>query len=179
MSTLPKCWSKKGWIDVGSDINWEKYGGIWAKKAENKQWYFVEYYTDGWVGASLSLVDLGGKTLKQIQEALNFIGNQDSDNELEIAYALHAYGIKAPIDDFEGNRAIVDRAKAFRFAEYMMRDEKELEKKLRRKVNKIGSTATDFMDGNPLAGLKRQFNSNNPPQDNISLMLHLTGMKKE
>ena len=41
----------KGWIDLGSDVNWVDYHGLWGQRAETGTWFIVQW---------TNLVDAGG-----------------------------------------------------------------------------------------------------------------------
>ena len=200
MSTLPKCWEKKGWLDVGSDVSWEDYGGQWGKRASEGVWFFVkfenmlEYMSEGELKqgghdvyyAQVKQVDLREVPVSEVESAMKSCGPDDLERyEVEIHEAIHAtacadYGIYAPLDQFEGKRAAVVRAEAFRAAEEYMVDADSLESALDKPVNKIGSTARDFRMGDCLAGLKRYTDSiagsGDAPDATKNLMLKMYGV---
>lgn len=34
----------RGWIDLGSDVNWDRFGGLWARKSNlNDDWYVLKF----------------------------------------------------------------------------------------------------------------------------------------
>lgn len=186
MSTLPKTWEKRGWIDVCSDVNWENHGGLWAKKV-GEEYYFVRYYGDEYESelgktASLSLVSPKEVKESDLQSALSFTGHEkeESISGIEVAYSLHEYGIKAPLEDFTAKTPLIARSQAFKYAEQLLKSSKELNKRLNKVVNKIGSTAKDFMKGDSLAGLKRYTDkvvlSGKAPNEEKNLVLKIYGI---
>lgn len=173
--TTPKKWQAKGWSDVGSDCNWEDYGGLWGKRAGDGVWFFVrfdnmlehmgaeEMQASGTepLCAQVKQVDLNEVPLKELKSAMESCGPDDIEaideeyHELIHAEACQSYGCSAPLDEFFGTNPVHVRAEAFRAAEYYMQDDLALEDALDKPVNKLGSTARDFRGGNCLAGLER------------------------
>lgn len=203
METLPKCWKKKGWVDICSDICWEDHGGLWGKRAAPGVWFFVQFENmhehlseremreGGYAPyyAQVKQVDLGEVPLSELESAMKSCGPDSLDEFEESVHELiHAqvcvdYGACAPLDEFEGNRAMVVRGQAFRAAEEYSKDSEALEGALDKPVNKIGSTARDFRGGNCMAGLERYMaqiaGSGVAPDATKNLMLKLYGCDAE
>lgn len=159
---------RKGWTDIGSDVNWQDHGGKWAKPDPNNHWvwwvirheinedhegYGNKYYSD------LSRVDFGEVSQDDIKRAMDCCGltsgDISEDNPFVLVYALHSYGIYAPMGEVSSNYPERPRAEMRRLADELMVDSEQCEDRLNRSVNKIGSTARDFQAGDCLAGLKR------------------------
>ena len=184
----------KGWRDVGSDICWEDHGGTWARPGPKEgTWIFVRFINI-WVDcgkeakrdgmhqyeASLSLVTPGevdAKTLASMRRSMDVPADADP---IWIATGLHDYGCKAPLDAFTSNTGPVKlRGQAFKAGTAYVTDEQGLAKRLRKKVNAIGSTAAECGRGDVLAGLKRYADEGKHGTDpKMDLMLQL-GMTKE
>lgn len=76
--------------------------------------------------------------------------------DLVLAEACNGYGAYAPIDSAEGMSHPVNvRGKARRIAEIYMRDERAREVAMDRPVNRIGSTAREYMRGDIDSALNR------------------------
>ena len=199
-STVPKCWAKKGWIDVGSDVSWEDYGGHWGKRAAEGVWFFVKFENmaehmsesemkEGGYAlyyAQVKQVDLREVPVSEVEAAMKSCGPDDlsrydeAEHEMIHATCCADYGTYAPLDEFQGPRALQVRADAFRCAESYMADADSLDSALDRPVNKIGSTARDFRGGNCLAGLERYTaqiaGSGSAPDATKNLMLKMYGV---
>jgi len=155
----------KRWTDIGSDVNWVAYGGRWARKARDGSWYIVAF-TNGpeaagrdWTSdpyvAEVTRIVLSELSDAQLRSARECVGAEDGIDEIAQVEACVMYGHGAPLETFYGRRADSVRAKARRFAETMMRDEKHLKTQLARVVNGIGSTAEEYGRGDLSAALGR------------------------
>lgn len=173
-STLPKSW--KDWIDIGSDVNWEDYGGLWAKRSPEHSygvWYILQFMNMidacgekeaeeiGYVyKCEVSMVNLtvvDGKTL--VDAASEFLDYPDMDarsKELALVYSLASGGTRAILHTETGktNPSKVRRL-AYLEAERLMRDDSRREEKLDQPYNAIGTTNREVMGGDILAGLRR------------------------
>jgi len=74
-----------------------------------------------------------------------------------MAEACHSYGIKAPLDQgsVAGDHFDWARSRAMKAGDAAVETEEALNERLDRTVNKIGSTARDFLRGDIKAGLRR------------------------
>lgn len=167
-----------GWKDLGSDSDWESYGGKWGRKGADGAWYIVRFenmieacgeraVANGEISkyiASVLRVDLSEISKDQLSKCRACVGIDPDDYDSRDANvqeymnvdACVSYGTFAPLWD-EGSDTFPMRlrAAARREAETMMRDETTLDKALDRTVNRIGTTAREFGQGDPLAGLHR------------------------
>lgn len=164
------------WKCMYADVNWEDYGGKWAYPDPRKAlcWYVLDFVNmdeacgrdnDGQPTyiCEVNLVDLTVLSGRQVSQALESCGpGADALEAMSVAdrcfalmIAVHDYGIKAPLYSASGNRATWVRAEARRAAEELMDDDDRFTAALDRPVNKIGSTAADFLRGDIEAGLRR------------------------
>lgn len=141
-----------GWIELASDVNWEDYGGMWAKQAPDGAWWVLrwtnmfdaagesECRANGWPQYEcevrrLDLDDIAGVDLVSALRSCDLEsrnGKIIADcGELEEPFATYAiveacigYGYGAPIESFTGDHYPMRiRAQARRYAEDMMRPE--------------------------------------------------------
>lgn len=138
-------------------------GGKWLRKVAHHRYHMIEmddvtdhrdfefnYIVD------LSEIDLDMVSEKNLGSAKQYCGYEeiDLDNPEIIAEMLHSYGLKAPIKDWTGN----NWHKMFREARklsYELNDHQKHEEMMNRPVNKIGSTAREFMQGDFRSGMIR------------------------
>ncbi len=148
---------KYKWIDVGSDINWEEYGGIWGIQINDHEFYFVrfdnrdemdsgmqyQYYVD------VKYVDLRELSEKLLTSVRDSCGISKDASSIELATACAQYGAAAPLKDFAGDKYPSRlRALAKRFAEQCTRDPELKVSLLGRPVNMMGTSAFNYMCGN-------------------------------
>ena len=161
----------RGWTDIGSDVNWEDYGGKWAKKAKDGSWYVIDFTNmveacgkeaeDCPYVCEVKRVDLSQLTEEQLKQAYDCCG-VDLD-EVEAKYhevvkieACVGYGFYQPLESYSGAKWPARiRAQARRYAETCMRDAALLADRLARPVNKIGSTAEEYGRGDIDSALDR------------------------
>jgi hypothetical protein len=120
----------------------------------------------------VQLVDVLGVDASVWNSALDYCGQQDyyaemvADEELDdgeklgklfplLADALRTHGTRAPLDDDSAPRFGWAVSRGVKRAEEILADERLMEDLLDRPVNRIGSSARDFMGGDCLAGLRR------------------------
>ena len=164
------------WKEMYADVNWSDYGGKWAYPCPRKAlaWYVLDFTNmDDACGrdnegqdtylCEVNYVDLTKVSQSQLQSAVESCGPSREDFEdmavpdrcFVSMIAVHDYGIKAPLYTASGNRASWVRAEARRYAESLMSDDELLSERMDKPVNKIGSTAADFLRGDIDAGLRR------------------------
>lgn len=168
------------WTEVCADVSWQSYGGKWAHRdPRNSLRFFFLCFTDMAEACGrdhdhdpaeryiceVDLVDLSVTPPEQIASAVSCSGPSADELEaitdinqrcLVLATALHDYGVKAPLCT-EAGRCYPERvrARARRMADVYMSEPELLEIAMERTVNKIGSTARDFLCGDIDAGLRR------------------------
>jgi hypothetical protein len=200
-STVPRSW--KGWRDVGSDVNWEDYGGKWMKQAPDGTYFFLIFTNmedacgrDALEGpdpmrylCEVRQVALREMDSKQISDCMSYVGMDEDDlshmteEETEVAIACAAvdYGVYAPLHS-ESALTYPERVRAAarRVAEELIADDAALEDRLAQPVNRIGSTAADFRKGDVMAGLGRYCaevdRTGRAPDATKNLMLKLHGV---
>lgn len=139
----------RGWIELCSDVNWQDYHGMWAKKARDGSWYVLrwtnlldaggEEFADTPYECDVKRVDLNELPAKERASALHCCGNVEVGGEVltESGHILAnganvdlcvlecciQYGLGEPLESFTGRmRPLNIRAKARRYAENLMRD---------------------------------------------------------
>jgi hypothetical protein len=121
----------KGWIDIGSDVNWPEYGGKWARRALDGSYYVIDFMNmydacgeeeckrDGQAQyvCEVKRVDLGDLSLKS---ALDWVGLAASPEgiicphsgdlvaegprcELVLVEACVSYGCAQPLESFSAD----------------------------------------------------------------------------
>lgn len=105
--------------------------------------------------AELSEVDLSEIGMSTKKGALNFCGLEDETVSAEtLVECLHAYGAKAPLENWSGNNRskLVREAKAY---SYELDNPTAHAEAMKRPVNEIGSTAREYMVGDITSAIRR------------------------
>lgn len=105
------------WTDIGSDVNWLKYGGQWARRLETGGWHVIQFWNDGdsdgerdRYGVTLSLVSLDHPWLDSARESCGYAEGWLDDagdpfvEEVKVA-ALYDYGGRTELASYQGNNA--------------------------------------------------------------------------
>ena len=112
--------------------------------------------------AELSEVELSALSASTIKSALDCCGDDGTLGDLQIAEACHSYGTKAPLHSISlgsRTRAFAQcRAESYR----LTRDANAYQAAMDRPVNRLGSTAREFMRGDLNAALARGLIAGNP-----------------
>ena len=154
------------WKFLIGDFDWRQYGGSWYRAVGERQYQVIELINlkdamgdDAKVtyGVSLKYVDLDEVSQSNVDSAVSCCGFRD-DLELTdeiLVEALCSYGLYAPMGDWEGNayRSLLRQAKSN--ANDLRRHSLLLESALGRPVNRLGSTALEFMQGDTNSALIR------------------------
>jgi len=177
---LPKWAQKRGWKIQYEDSP----GGVYMRHLDTLRYLFAEVTDmDDACGRDneghdrfiweTSLVDLievppvelgqairSGIGWKGIQEMQDRAKSREEGIQLRMALmaeACHSYGIKAPLDQgsVDGDRFDWARSRGMKAGDAAVATEEALDERLDRTVNKIGSTARDFLRGDGEAGLRR------------------------
>jgi hypothetical protein len=127
--------------------------------------------------ASLSLIDLDDLSDENKRSALSCVGLEDEEEitPLMLVEACHSYGFKAPLGDFGFRGAVVARRAARRAAKDLLADG-ALDDALDRPVNKIGSSAREFMRGDFASAMQRGAEAGDP---SARLMAKMHGIPQE
>jgi hypothetical protein len=184
----------KGWTDIGSDVDWAGYHGLWTRQAPDGTWFVIRFTNmfdacgegacrrDGWAEyyAETCSVNLSELSDEQIRRALDSVGYDEIEHgppsDLVKVEALVGYGACAPLESFSGESYPERvRAKARRAAEAMIADAAAHEAALERPVNKIGTTAREYMHGDLNAALFRYQSGAEPADPAKDLVLKLHG----
>jgi hypothetical protein len=171
-----------GWIDLGSDVNWEDYHGMWGRKAKDGSWY-VLVFTNMFDAAGrrdckrdgipqyecqVKRIDLEDMPPLRIFEALRSAGMRpdgdglvtDSGDEISkeqrdevVVYVCIQHGLGAPLETFtRKNHPAWCRAEARRYAERCMQEPELLKERLERPVNAICTSAENYGKGRLMKG---------------------------
>jgi hypothetical protein len=165
---------KRTWQDIGSDVNWIDYGGLWARQVDALRWQVIRFENckDWGDGATGYYVSLSEVTLDspQLLEALESRDVSPDDSEEAKADALFSYGAKAPLWSEQGTNAhaLVRAAKSQ--ARQLRRDSALYERAMNTTVNRIGSTAREYQAGDISSAVLRGVADGNPEAE---LMLKL------
>lgn len=105
------------WTDIGSDVNWLEYGGLWARRLEDGDWHVIAFHNDGdpmgsgdRYGVTLSLVSLAHEWLDPARESCGYAEGWLDDygeplgDECKVS-ALHGYGARSELGSYQGNNA--------------------------------------------------------------------------
>lgn len=162
------------------DVNPQAYGGKWYRRTHDRSYQFIEIVNmndacgrdnEGHPTyvVELSLVDLDKIPAKEQTAAWRSCGPdedyQESDtslHDLVAAEACHSYGCKAPLESWEGNSSVRLLRVARTAAHTLKGDSIALGTRLSRPVNKIGSTAAEYMIGDIDSALNRGIQKGDP-----------------
>lgn len=160
------------WTYTG-DVNMLDYGGKNFRLSAPRQFQVVELINmDDACGrdnegqpkyaVELRLVDLNALPQKTIDSALNSCGMEKEQNPSDevLAECCDSYGAHAPLGSWNGNNARKLLRQAYKEANALM-DLEALENKLEQPVNKLGSTAREFMAGDFTSAMQRGCESGN------------------
>lgn len=180
----------KQWNYTG-DVSPESYGGKWYRRTHDRVWQVIELTNmddacghdneghDTYV-VELSLVDLDAIPIAHQERAWECCGYElpttGSDHEIDntlrtemTAIACYEYGCKAPLESWSGN-GYTKLLRLARSAAKQLLDEASLQERMTRTVNKIGSTAREYMTGDLSSAILRGVSEGDPTAE---LMLKL------
>lgn len=104
------------WTDIGSDVNWLRYGGLWARHVEGALYHVIAFHNDGEIdgerryGVTLSEVSLDHEQTESAREASGIAPDWKDDYgdplpEWCKVEALHSYGARHDIGSYQGSNA--------------------------------------------------------------------------
>ena len=104
----------------------------------------------------LSYIDIARLSVKQIEDALESCGpgKDEAIPLIGIAESLHGYGLKAPLWSVASNALVRSIREAKREANALL-DSEAFTTRMQRPVNRMGSTADEFMRGDMDSAMKR------------------------
>lgn len=161
------------------DVSPEDYGGKWYREIAHRVYQVIELTNMGEACGrdneghptyvvELSLVDLGVLTPKQIDDAYRSCGWElpesmtQGERDAATAIMCFEYGCKAPLDSWEGNNYGKLLRTARSQAHALKRDADAMSERMERPVNKIGSTAREYMTGDITSAVLRGVANNDP-----------------
>ena len=150
------------------DISPEDYGGKWFRRTTGRQFQVIELTNmddacgrdneghDKYV-VELSLVDLDAIDDATLASAMRSCGPEDPSEITDAwrAVVCYEYGCKAPLESWEGNAWSRMLCLARGAAHMLKRDAREMARRMRRPVNKIGSTAAEYIHNNITSAMAR------------------------
>lgn len=166
------------------DVSWSDYGGKWFRRTTGRRFQVIELTNmndavgerdnegyDTYV-VGLSLVDLDAISADQQASAIRSCGPDDAAELTDAwrAVVCYEFGCKAPLDSWSGNGYSKLLRAARSAAHALKRDALALTERLSRPVNKIGSTAAEYMIGDIRSAVLRGVSEGNPAAE---LMLKL------
>lgn len=104
------------WRDIGSDVNWLEYGGLWARHIGGPAWHVIAFHNDGEsddrprYAVTLSEVTLEHPWAESARESCSYAPGwldeygEPLGDECKVN-ALHGYGARRAFATFEGNNA--------------------------------------------------------------------------
>lgn len=147
------------------------YGGKFQRQSGKRQFQFIELINmDDACGrdnegqpkyvVSLRLVDLDAIPQKEQDSAIKSCGWDNMNGDVMLAECCDSYGCHAPLEQWSGNNGNALLKEAKREANRLL-ESSELERQLDRPVNKIGSSAREFMAGDVFSAIQRGCESGN------------------
>jgi hypothetical protein len=167
--------TQKMWREWMCDANWLDYGGTWYRHVTGRRFHFISILN--WadtcgereaaeVGSTycvdLAEVDLDEIPESEIRSSLASCGcEEENPSDLVRAGCCHDSGSKAPLSSVNGNNAwrLIREAKAESRA---LDDPRKHDTAMERTVNKLGSTAAEYMSGDLSSALWRGVYANDP-----------------
>lgn len=172
----------KAWTDIGSDCDWQGYGGRWARHIEGTRYHVIRFenceeWGDGATGYHCDLheVDIASEQLASAGECRGIAADWcdeygDPLPELAKAEALSSYGAYAPLwQDASANSWALIRA-AKRESRTLASDSEAYEARMARPVNRIGSTAREYAAGDTASAILRGLEAGDPNADLMARM---------
>lgn len=178
----PNHWQYQG------DINPQDYGGKWYRRVGVSTYQVIELTNmndacgrrdnEGYPTyvVELSLVDLSQIPVEVQESAWRSCGPDLTacyESELRdqiTAIACYEYGAKAPLESWSGNGSTRLLREARKLAKVLKKDCSELEDRLQKPVNKIGTTAQEYMTGDIRSAVLRGVSEG---REDAQLMLRL------
>jgi len=147
-------------------------GGKWLRKVAHHRYHMIEMLDlPEWSGddfgyryaVELSEIDLDMMTEKEIESARKSCGweGMDTTDPEMIAEMLHSYGLRAPIEAWNGNNWRKQFKEARKFSYELDNDLDRHEEIMNRPVNALGSTAREYMQGDLRTGMLRGISEDN------------------
>lgn len=164
------------------------YGGTNSRNIGNRKFQFIELTNmeeacgrdnegQSKYVVELQMVDLNSISADNIKSALACCGqeNEESPSDEIMAECCNSYGCYAPLNSWNGNNARKLMREAYKLANELL-DEEKLESALDKPVNRIGSSAREFMAGDFTSAIQRGCEAGNPES---RLMANLHGIPQQ
>ncbi len=169
------------------DVNWLDYGGTWVRKVGDRRFHFIRLENmDDACGSDnegretyvveLSEVDLDAIPGETKDSAVKSCGWGDADRpdfcttEM-IAGACFEYGARAPLHSVSTNNAHQGIRECRKESYHLTNDASWYHAAMNRPVNKIGSTAREYMTGDITSAIVRGANSDDVGEQVVSKIM--------
>ena len=178
-----KCKLFQGWEEWCCDVNWLDYGGTWYRRLSKSRFHFIvlhrwdesdERELNAKYCIDLNEIDLAKIPKKEQRSALESCGQEyavrDEFFNLIKAGCCNDSGAKAPLDSVNTNNAwqtVRELKRLSREVEQSTRKHKEM---MARPVNRIGSTAEEYMTGDLNSAILRGLDEGRPEADLLARM---------
>ena len=157
----------KAWKELSADINWREYGGKWYRVLSYNSYHVIELI-NMWEATgdndqpqyAVQLCEIDVESTR-LGEALDCIGAEidprmTNDQIIWISLdALSSYGACAPMGGWSGNNVRELFRQANRESFQLMSDSDYHKSQMDRSVNRLGSTAREYMNGDTNSALIR------------------------
>ncbi len=162
------------------DVSPESYGGKWFRRVGHGAYQVIELTNmDEACGrdneghdtycVELSLVDLNEIPDAEQQCAIRSCGMENEIlSHAWLAVACYEYGCKAPLESWSGNAYGKLLRQARSMAHALKRDAAALAERMERPVNRLGSTAEEYMRGDLDSAMMRGVASGDPTAELIA-----------
>ncbi len=165
----------KAWTDIGSDVNWLDYGGLWARHIAGTRYHVIRFenckeWGDGATGyhCDLQEVDTASEQLESAARGYDDDGEPLSD--LTKVYLLSRYGACAPLYQEAGTNSRKLLSAARRESKLLASNDAEYQARMSRPVNKLGSTAREYAAGDFSSAILRGLAEGDPRADLMARM---------
>lgn len=181
------------------DVCWEDHGGCWYRQVSPSCFHVVRIFNweeevgeeDGGYHVALSEVDTDNA--ERIKPALDSCGyaldrdgviytqhsgdvlceaDDEKSRRLILCECMHGYGAYAPIEDFDGPEFEPLFAAAVKASNELVEDPDAHEAAMNRPVNKLGSTAREYANGDINSAMMRGLSNGDAGARIMATMYH-------
>lgn len=177
--------TKRGFQWLTGDVSWLEYGAKWVREipGSNGQRYHVLSF-DNWAEyerepelkymvdlSEIDLENISDETKASAMECCDVSIGETHANPLVMVECLHSYGAKAPLYDESGNNAGKLIRAAKRCSYEITASSEAYEQAMTKPVNKLGSTAREFMAGDIDSAIGRGLEAGDRNAEIVALMM--------
>jgi len=167
---------------LSGDCDFVTYGGSWVRKVGVGKFHVMKL--DNWnehedepelqYNVSLSEIDVAATTDRQMADCLGYSGIQIDDEdltELHKVESLHAAGARAPLWEGNGNNYRKLMTEARKYSAQLTNDPELYAYKMSEPVNRLGSTAREYQQGDITSAITRGVLKDDPDA-NLMAKIH-------